>query len=456
VNSLRIAVWFFPYRAYRRAAFLMLLILLTDGCALQTRVEPDAIRPLSNWGNLSRIEGLKHALSQSPDAPVRVLVIHGMITSKPGYSENLQKRVASQLNLVQIKSTESTAIVRGYDFTVFSGPQPFSEALQLKPSQLRKSTWASPEKQAVGRIIFYEMLWAPLRDDVKNRFLACFESRLRDKAVDCTPFSAAKPNTDPRSLVNGVLKDRILVEGFADATIVLGPIGDVLRDDVSLAMCNIAADTLEAQGLGPARSLAQRCELATISNDRAKVAAAAVTLAATQFNVITHSLGSFLVMDAQQRAAQVRAMSEADTLQETLAFHLLDRATVYMMANQISLLQLGRLTATCTPEELGAKCPNRWLRTLGEAENRNMPLGQMTSYIAFNDIDDLLGFELPPYLADTGLTGPLVNVSVQNPGLSIPFLFKDPSAAHTHHVDNLAVIQALIMGIDLPLKDVKK
>ncbi|MFO1289724.1 MAG: hypothetical protein U1E82_03810, partial [Nitrosomonas sp.] len=83
---------------------------------------------------------------------------------------------------------------------------------------------------------------------------------------------------------------------------------------------------------------------------------------------------------------------------------------------------------------------------------KDMPLNSMTTYVAFNDVNDLLGFELPPYLSDTSLFGTLVNISVQNPGLTVPFIFKNPGAAHLGHEDNPAVIEAMVEGIVFPEK----
>ena len=381
-----------------------------------------------------------------------------MIVNQHGYSEHLQQRIASALNLVPSGQTEAMPLVRGYDGIAFSGPQPFSERyrLQLKPSEMYTSIWARPDKPTVPRLIFYEMLWAPLRDEVKNYFLACFESRSVNPNVDCSPLSVAKPNTDPRALVNGAIKDRILVNGVADAMIVSGPIGDMLRDDVSLAMCTIATEELASQGFALPRLANQRCDLAAIGNDQSRQSEAAIALTRAPFHVITHSLGSFLVIDALTHAAQLRAKLKADTTRETLAFHLLDHATVYMMANQISLLNLGRLKAKCITINDGEECPNRLLDPLNQSIKDDEPLNLKTTYVAFNDANDILDFELQPYYAKTGLVGPLVNISVRNPVLAIPFLFKNPIAVHNGYDDNSAVIEAIVMGFDLPMKDVKK
>lgn len=44
--------------------------------------------------------------------------------------------------------------------------------------------------------------------------------------------------------------------------------------------------------------------------------------------------------------------------------------------------------------------------------------------------------------------GQLVNVSVRNPGFSIPWLFKNPKDAHNNYFENEAVINAVVEGLD--------
>ena len=83
-------------------------------------------------------------------------------------------------------------------------------------------------------------------------------------------------------------------------------------------------------------------------------------------------------------------------------------------------------------------------------EKKKTGMVPVTKYVAFNDVDDLLGFELPPYLADVGLQGQHINVSVSNPGVRFPWLFKSPSDAHTQQDRNPAVIKAIVEGINLP------
>lgn len=250
------------------------------------------------------------------------------------------------------------------------------------------------------------------------------------------------------------LKDDVMVNGFADAMLVLSPVGDVLRDDVTQAMCTIASDALRDTGFKMPEA-ATRCDL--IGQDLSQEArqGAALALAKTKFVTITHSLGSFLVLDTQQQYARTKVRSEtkanhetADERRDLLLFQLTDQSSVFMMANQVGLLQLARLKAGCFSEGIEPDCPNRFLPPVHDAMEEDAR-SQMRKIVAFNDSNDLLGFELQPYQSEMSLFGFLINVSVRNSGFSIPWLFKNPKSVHTTHFENRAIINAVAEGFEL-------
>lgn len=400
--------------------------------------------------SLTHVYGLRKALTDSPMHPVRVLVVHGMIQNEPDYSQKFQQSLSEKLGLVLGTRSSVDHLNRGYKLAVFSGPQPFEPP--IKRSEIRKTTWVDSENPTRERLVFYELLWAPLRDDLKKEFLSCFESRSLTEG--CNPLTASKRNGDTRALVNGYLKDDILVNGFADAMVVLSPLGDVLRDDVSLAMCVIAADVLTGNGFPVRPPSGQRCDLLTVAPDREAWQRADTALQQTKFISVTHSLGSFLVLDTQQRYAASKSTFDisnemTDEIRRDLfLFWMTDQSTVFMMANQIGLLQLARLTAACNPDAGRNTCPNRFLSTIEEKFKEDAH-SQLRTFVAFNDVNDLLGFELQPYLSEMSVFGPLINVSVRNPAFSIPWIFKSPKGAHTHHFENPAIIETVVEGLDL-------
>lgn len=401
--------------------------------------------------NVTHVTGLRQALADSPNRPVSVLVVHGMIENAPNYSRAFQKALSEKLGLVEGTRYAVEHLNRGYKFIVFSGPQPFSPP--IKQSEVRKTTWVDPKDPARGdRLMFYELLWAPLRDELKKDFLSCFESP--SDTEGCNPLTSSKRNGDTRALINGYLKDDILVNGFADAMLVLSPLGDVLRDDVSQAMCVIAGDVLAANGFPSRPPSDKRCDLLSLAPDEKSLLRAGTVLQQAKFFSVTHSLGSFLVLDTQQRFAtskskfDINAKMTDEMRRDLLLFWLTDQSTVFMMANQIGLLQLARLTATCDPTANINTCPTRLLPAF-EEKVEEQTTSQFRTYVAFNDVNDLLGFELQPYLNDMSMFGPLINVSVRNPAFSIPWVYKSPKGSHTHHFENPIIIETVVEGFDL-------
>lgn len=437
---------------------LIVAVAAALGCgSTQRSLVPSDIRPLpyalSRGDQYVPVRGLDSALANSPEAPVRVLVVHGMKARDAGYSRVLQRGVASRLGLQPQRSrregNDSVArfvVTRGYSVSVSLGIQPL-DTVTLRPSEIRRHAWTEPTTGR-ERLIFYELLWAPLRDDVKFRFFSCFESGASELR-NC-PLPEARRNTDRRAWVNRIIKDEVLVDGVADATIVLGPVGDVLRDDVTLSFCLIAVDVLKHHGLAKEPKPTDRCDLATaISPDSRQ--RANLMLQQSEFNVMTHSLGSFLVLDAHWRAMEMaarnRTAADPDAVaRDVAAFFLLDDATVWMRANQIALLKLGQLRAICS-----SPCPNKALANEEDVWNEPDPSGMLTTYVAFNDANDLLGFELPSYLSKPGVITTFVNVTVRNPARwSIPKLFKNPGDAHTRSDENPAILDAMVRGFAIP------
>jgi hypothetical protein len=212
-------------------AFLVLVAAtLISGCGVGSQLQRGDIRPLPH-SNVARVGGLRDALQRST-GPVRVLVVHGMRTHEPGYSETLQQGLAQELGLVRNASSAPVAvdIVRGYDIAVRSGRQPFDGEVRIPPSQIRRYSWADSRQPGQERVVFYEVLWAPLRDNVKSHFLACFETGSGSPAGHACPgFDGALMNADQRAAANRALKNQVLVGGFGDATIVLGPLGGTAR-----------------------------------------------------------------------------------------------------------------------------------------------------------------------------------------------------------------------------------
>lgn len=449
-------------------ALMLGLALATSGGCAPTKLAASDIRMLPyasasayGWPQ-PPVVGFAEAIRSAPDdRPVKLLTIHGMVASDTGFSSEWQARIAKELDLVADTHQAQVDLFRGYEAQLKFGPQPVGETTAHMTSRLTRTVWRqSPD--GLPKLIVYELLWAPIRDDIKYRFFGCFESRSEPedrshsaKPWECPPTSAAR-NTGSRAWINGGLKDSLMVRGFADAVIVNGALGDILRDDLALATCVMGVDTVAVQkSLIAATRMAlqtstmekygkERCEPATLKDDLGLLFSGSNL----EYFVLTHSLGSYYFLDAQMRFHFLDPDDEMSNIQ----FMMFDRATVFMFANQISLLSLANLHGYCQPHQPGsdaapAPCPNFRLKPL-EAWDDNSG-GALSDYVAFNDADDILGFELPPHIADVNL-GRYFNITVQNPAFTVPFVFRDPGGVHTSQQNNPAIIDALVNGIIVP------
>jgi len=429
----------------------LLGLLAATGCDHgRSTIRNADLRPLpyvGEWPN--RFDGIKNRLKEqrSPADPIRLIVVHGMRTHERGYSDSLQRRIAKLLKLSTDKKRDTTTIhiVRNYSFVVTHGRQQFGQAKPLE-SEIRKTTWHRSAGRAKDTtLIVYEVFWAPFRDVIKNGFLGCLESRSVREEFKCNEWVPPKyRNQDSRQLLNGRAKDELLVDGFGDATMVMGPLGEIMQDDIDLAMCIVATDVIRPEALMSLNT--NRCELAEnagLIGDSRKLRQ---LLASRDVFVVTESLGSFLLLDGQQRAAVKRVEDSASIS----GFSLLDSATVYMFANQVSLLGLARLSYCKRSENECAAAPDSSTPAfLQLTQGSKDTLGIQTKYLAFNDVDDLLTFEIPPYIAKSDFLGPIVNISVQNPTWAIPGLLKNPKT-HTLYWKNPAAVRAIVYGLTIP------
>ena len=173
-----------------------------------------------------------------------------------------------------------------------------------------------------------------------------------------------------------------------------------------------------------------------------------------KFAIITHSLGSQIVLDMlgrdltakQKWIKDVYQRHDADSLKKV--FNLLKKQTfhVYMFANQLRLLQLG----TKPPEHTGKldKFCN------AGAENYDERLLKKLSIIAFSDPNDLLSYSIPvdftDNFIDSRLCPEITNIYVNvAPVVNLLGMGKitSPIAAHNNYESDPRVIGLITHGI---------
>ncbi len=185
--------------------------------------------------------------------------------------------------------------------------------------------------------------------------------------------------------------------------------------------------------------------------------------------IITHSLGGYMLMDAIQ--AELRAEDCQPNLPTARARGpaekiLENTPVIYMMANQLALLDLSTLRRdplapkTIAEKSAGeavtkqfAKC---WLAARARSKT-GAPVGPgetappKSQVVAFSDPNDILSWRLEPKnlklpRPDWGEVA-VTNVYLSNNEFSVPSLFSDPVNAHTGYFVNPTVMDMLICGM---------
>ena len=341
----------------------------------------------------------------------KVMIVHGIGPADPDYSVRLQRNLTRELGLTVRNRRSKRIKLRDPDF----------EETHL--GTLTISRYLNNEE--THEILFYELVWA--------------EITAREKRV--LDYDTSGRYQSRRASVNHTAKE-FLNDRISDPLIYVGESHFKILNSVDQAMCwTLYADWDE---------LPERAEQVC---DRHKVASLD-DLKGYQWVIITHSLGSRIVIDTMEFQARVvlkQFQSESDPVKRNEARELLSawkdqRIQVYMLANQLPLLQLGRgepevvgqIDSYCRPE--GAHYAERIVKEL--------------QVVAFSDPNDLLSYAIPPAYADEHMDSRLcpivVNVSVN----VVPTidLFKvgqvaDPLGAHTGYDDNPVVIGLITQGV---------
>jgi hypothetical protein len=176
--------------------------------------------------------------------------------------------------------------------------------------------------------------------------------------------------------------------------------------------------------------------------------------------IVTHSLGGYMLMDALDDD-----LRQEHCAPNTLANKVLRNTKyIYMMANQLALLDLSTLRGY--PHRLGGSQPNDdlahrlamcWEKAKLDAPSPVTTVGDQQApsaeeqVVAFSDPNDILtwlvqrkNLKLPH--SDWG-SAQLTNVYLSNDEFSIPLLFSEPSTAHNGYLDNPTVMEMLVCGM---------
>ncbi len=358
----------------------------------------------------------------SADSPrLKVMMVHGIGTHPPGYSARFKRNLTQALGLTKREDLIKEIGLRAPEYF---GDEPLGH--------LRVFRYMN--EAGTQEMLFYELSWSEITAPAKSTL-----------AYDTSGEYEYK-----RSEINQALKV-FLNDRMADPMAYFGESNEKILLSVETGICWMTIsdwDDLPPRG-APACDGFQFADPHDFLED--------------EFVFVTHSLGSRIVTDAFQD--QARTMREfvdktAHTPEDRKRLENLIEAMrnkqlhVYMLANQLPLLQLGtplppivgQIDAYCRPG--GNKYDERFITAL--------------SIIAFSDPNDALSYAIPvdyedKYL-DSRLCPEIVNVSVNvvDPiNLFGMAEFVNPMAAHDAYEDDERVIGLMVGGMGYELTDAK-
>jgi hypothetical protein len=330
---------------------------------------------------------------------MKVLMVHGVGDHLPGYSTQFLEKLAQELDLPVMAAQQK-------NITLTSRTEAGKNLGNLRINRLLS-------KDRKKELLFYELTW----------------SEITAKQKEVLAYDNSGEYSFRRAKINDLLK-KFSNDTGPDPIIYLGESrGDIL---VSFAQsfCWMAKNNWESlpDDVMQACSFNEDALAANIRND--------------QYAFISHSLGSRITIDGMQRIASLIDDRDPE-FREALKNK---EIPIYMMSNQLPMLQLGRKL----PEVSNQKAA--YCQAQGEKYDQRMLT--KTPIIAFSDPNDLLSYAIPHGFVEKYLDSRLC-IDVTNININVATIFDafglgkmaNPLDAHVGYDTDDRVIALIAKGI---------
>ncbi len=396
-----------------RFTLAMLCALSLSGCEGVSRGVTEAV--LSHKTEDTRtcqiegppVEGVRASLNaQTPGSAAhitKILMVHGVGKHLPDYSNQLQEKLMQTLGLDTVSGD-----VRDIQLFDSSLPKDASKYAGL----LRISRHLTPDRKR--ELIFYELTWSPLTDPQK----------------DIIAFDSSDAYAYKRAAINGTLKS-LMNQTVPDMLIYMGNRQKAIDNAVAQSVCwmfNGDWDDLPTSGLHSCSPKDNQHMVDVVAKD--------------DYYFITHSLGSRITVDTVEYFSKLFGGGpDVAHLEKALKEK---NMTVFMLANQLPLLQMGR----SEPEVVGGAA--EYCTAQGAKRNERMFGG--FNMVAFSDPNDILSYPIPQDFAakhiDSRICANIVNVTLNIAPVHnlLGADFADPLTAHTGYMDDDRVIGMIADG----------
>ncbi len=347
-------------------------------------------------------EGINYYFSN--DDTVKVLMVHGVGSHKPGYSTRLQESLAKKLGL-------NVASRLPKEFKLKS------------PEQNDKgigTLWVNryQNQDSSKEMLFYELTWSEITQEQRD-LLAYDSSKIY-------AYKRAEFNQSVKKFLNDTIPDPLIYLS-KDRVFIL----DSLKQ-ADCWMLGYSWDSLP-QNSSEICKISRPEQLANLEHEK--------------IIFITHSLGSKILIDsfedilAELELAKERLPEKSKPLIKDMQDN---RFLVFMMANQLPILQIGD------------DAP----KVVGQYDDYCLPSGKKyasrafagVDIVAFSDPNDILSYDIPPKFVDKYLDSRMcptvtnVSINVAKEASVLGFGFVNPMTAHVDYDEDPTIVDIFANG----------
>ena len=388
---------------------------VTEGFLNSQSAEREDLRECSIRG--SKFEGLKSfsstevssASNQSEDTQgtLKVLMVHGIGEHLPGYSTRLSENLSQSMNL--------NVVGARYKEIAITHPAYPDEDLGL----LRIHRFTN--KEETKQMLFYELTWSSISSDER----------------DIIAFDDSGQHSFRRATVNNTMK-RFMNSHVAYPLIYLGESQRKINISVVTSFCWMLSRDWEDLDSFTREICDAKQNLNFNELD-------------DNYAFISHSMGSRIVTDSLQAliaylADEIKSNPDSN-LRDIVSFMQNKRIPVFMLSNQLPLLQLGREVPEVT-NQYAEHCTS-------EGTKQNRRFFKELTVVAFNDPNDILSYDVPSTFVDNFMDSRLC-VNMINVTLNIAEVvelfrlgtFANPGVAHRDYDNDERVINIITHGIE--------
>lgn len=357
------------------------------------------------WGE--SFGGLTASLEQPGIS--KVLMVHGVGDHLPGYSTQFFEKLAKQLDLT----------VRSREHKDIALTSPFDESKKLGNLRVHRLL----NKDRSKELFFYELTWS--------------EITAEEKAL--LSYDNSGEYSFRRAEVNDLLK-KFSNDTGPDPIIYLGE----SRQDILISFTQSFCWMVSSEWGDLPSEGKQACDLSSPTLQK--------NLQADHYAFVSHSLGSRITIDGLQRIASQLSQKGASKQVPMSGNNELTGAlknkkiSIYMMSNQLPMLQLGR-----KPPEVSGQ-HQQYCSANGEHYNQRIL--SATSIIAFSDPNDLLSYAIPQGFTEKYLDSRLC-IDVTNININVAKIIDafglgklaNPLKAHIGYETDDRVVALIAQGI---------